>query len=81
MPTRAEATKAAAAKKGVGPKRAKKLAQRKATKTNREGPKVARIPRTKRDASLVASQELAANSPEAKARRAQAKTRRVRAKR
>lgn len=79
MATRAETTRAEARKKGPAPKRAKKLSQRKATKTSRTGPKIVDAPRTKRDAQLASAHERVANSPEERARRAKRKATRVRA--
>ena len=73
MATTTERTKAAA-------KRAKKIAQRKPTKTNRVGPKQTVAPRTKRDTTAVIAHEVAASSPEARAERNEGKTRRVRGK-
>lgn len=81
MATRAETKKAEGAKKGVAKKRAKKLAQRKPTKTSRTGPKVVATPRNKRDSTLEIAHEAAANTPETKARSAKTKAKRVRAKR
>ena len=81
MATRAQTAKAGAAKKGVAKKRAKKLSQRKTTKTNRTAPKAVKAPRTKRDVAAVLAHEAEASSPEARADRAKDQARRVRASR
>lgn len=78
MTTRGEAAKAEAAKKGIAVKRAKKLGQRKQSKTNRTEAKVVKAPRTKRDTAAVLAHEAQANSPDARAERAKSKVRRVR---
>lgn len=78
MATRAQAAKATATKKGVAAKRAKKLSQRKAAKTNRTAPKMAKAPRTKRDTAAVLAHEAQANTPEARAALAKDKKKRVR---
>ena len=78
MATRAEVARAEAAAKGATKKRAKKLAQRKPTKTNRITEKAVKAPRTKRDTTAVIAHEVAMNAPETRARRAQRKSRRVR---
>jgi hypothetical protein len=61
-------------------KRAKKIARRKPTKTNRVAPKAVKAPRTKRDTAAVLAHEARASSPEARAARTETKTRRVRGK-
>jgi hypothetical protein len=81
MATRAQTEKAESAKKGLPKKRAKKLAQRKPTKTSRAGARVAAAPRTKRDTAAVIAHEVAVSTPEAKAARAASMAKRVRAKR
>jgi hypothetical protein len=73
MATRSEEAKASSEKKGVAKKRAKKLSQRKASKTNRTGPAAKKAPRTKRDTEAVIAHEVAASTPEARASRAKAK--------
>jgi hypothetical protein len=81
MATRAQTKKTASTKKGLAPKRAKKLAKRKPTKTNRTGTERTVTPRNKRDAALDITHEAAANTPEARAARTRVKSRRVRASR
>lgn len=79
MATNAERRKSESSKKGLGAKRAKKLAQRKPKKPHASvrAPKTA--PRTKRDTMNVIALEAEASSPDETARRARTKNERVRA--
>jgi hypothetical protein len=83
MSTTAEKARAESNKKGLSPRRAKKLSARKPKRTSRVGERTpdAQTRRQKRDSGLVIAEEQAFTQPAAVAIRGEQKSRRVRASR